>query len=104
MIFPNSYLSLLAQDRILERLRISPQDLLDLLNGGHGTKIGRSARTHLAHRLLWRHVYESLLVALQDVVDGTIRTFLSLEMNCVQSGPTIREEDSHGGTGGVSPC
>src|SRR3546814_4537056 len=66
MIFPKSYLSQHAQDRILERLRIRPQDLLDLLNGGHGKKIGRSARTHLAHRLLWSHVDESLLVAIQD--------------------------------------
>src|SRR3546814_1548465 len=80
MIFPKSYLSQHAQDRILERLRISPQDLLDLLNGGHGKKIGRSARTHLAHRLLWSHVDESLLVAIQDVVDGTILTVLTLAM------------------------
>src|SRR3546814_3780470 len=91
MIFPKSYLSQHAQDRILERLRISPQDLLDLLNGGHGKKIGRSARTHLAHRLLWSHVYESLLVAIQDVVDGTILTVLTLEMYCGKYGQKITD-------------
>src|SRR3546814_10376923 len=91
MIFPKSYLSQHAQDRILERLRISPQDLLDLLNGGHGKKIGRSARTHLAHRLLWSHVDESLLVAIQDVVDGTILTVLTLELYCGKYGKNITD-------------
>src|SRR3546814_9499054 len=52
---------------------------------------GRSARTHLAHRLLWSHVDESLLVAIQDVVDGTILTVLTLEMYCGKYGQNITD-------------
>jgi len=82
MSFPKSTLSAHATVRLSERFRISSADFLKLLNAGQGKKIGISSSTRLAHRLLWSHVDEQLLVAIQDVVNGTILTVLTIEMYC----------------------
>lgn len=80
MQLPRSHLSGHAVQRLQERFRITPEELLRLLNAGLGKTIGVSARTHLAHRLLWSHVDGCLLVAIQDVVTGTLLTVLTTEM------------------------
>src|SRR3546814_10489224 len=54
----------------------------------------RSTRTDtlLPYTTLFRsHVDESLLVAIQDVVDGTILTVLTLEMYCGKYGQNITD-------------
>lgn len=80
MEFPRSHLSDHALQRLQERFKITPDELLCLLNAGLGKKIGVSVRTHLVHRLLWSHVDRSLLVAIQDAITGTLLTVLTVEM------------------------
>jgi len=80
--FPRSKLSTHAVERLNERFNINSDEFLYLLNSGQGKKIGKSIQTHLAHRLLWSHKDEQLLVAIQDVVDGVVLTVLTLEMYC----------------------
>ena len=82
MRFSESNFSEHALVRLIERFRIAPQELIEILNAGHGKKIGVSAKTHLMHRLVWSPTDESLLVAIQDVVNGTILTVLTLDMYC----------------------
>lgn len=63
-----------------QRFKIAPEKLLILLNAGMGKKIGVSARTNLLHRLVWSDDDEVPLVAIQDVVNGTLLTVLTIEM------------------------
>lgn len=80
MSFPKSTLSLHATQRVAERFRISAEELLEVLNIGQGKRIGSTHGSHLVHRLLWSHVDKDLLVAIQDIRDGTVLTLLPLEM------------------------
>lgn len=80
MVFTRARLSEHARLRVRERFKITPDELLRLLNSGLGKKIGVSVRTHLVHRLLWSHVDRSLLVAIQDAITGTLLTVLTVEM------------------------
>lgn len=80
MKFGKSKLSHHAIERLSERFRISTEQLLEMLNTGHGIKIGTSVESHLVHRLLWSHVDEQLFVAIQNIIDGTVLTVLTLEM------------------------
>ena len=79
--FPRSILSDHAILRVRERFDITPEALLDLLNAGHGKRVGSTfGATHLAHRLLWSPVDTVLLVVIQNIIDGTILTTLPLWM------------------------
>lgn len=80
MEFPKSRLSTHAIERLSDRFRISAERILELLNTGQGKRIGTSSVSHLAHRLIWSPVDEQLLVAIQNVIDGTVLTFLTIEM------------------------
>lgn len=73
-------LTLHARQRIEERFRITPEELIDLLNAGLWKKIGISAVSSIAHRLLWSPKDELPLVAIQEVVTGTVLTVLTVEM------------------------
>ncbi|PIQ51131.1 MAG: hypothetical protein COW02_16380 [Comamonadaceae bacterium CG12_big_fil_rev_8_21_14_0_65_59_15] len=50
------------------------------MNAGLGKRIGASTESNLIHRLLWSPEDNNLLVAIQDVVSGTVLTVLTLEM------------------------
>jgi len=79
--FPPSVISSHARSRVLERFKIAPSELLELLNTGLGKRIGVSAaRSHLVHRLVWSHVDGEALIAIQDIVLGTVLTVLPVEM------------------------
>lgn len=78
--FPKATLTAHAAQRLAERFRITADELLLLLNTKHGRKIGRSRDPWIAHRLLWSHVDEALLLAIQDVADGGVVTVLTFEM------------------------
>lgn len=80
MRFSRASLSNHANERLVERFRISSEQFIELLNAGHGKKIGATGQTHLIHRLIWSQIDEQLLVAIQDVIDGTVLTVLTLEM------------------------
>jgi hypothetical protein len=91
MIFGKTNLSLHAKKRLSERFRISSERLLEILNMGHGIKIGASVESHLAHRLLWSPVDEQIFVAIQNVINGTILTVLTLEMYRRDYGSSVTE-------------
>lgn len=80
MPLPLAFLSKHATVRILERFRVSPDKLTALMNAGLGKRIGASTESNLIHRLLWSPEDNNLLVAIQDVVSGTVLTVLTLEM------------------------
>lgn len=80
MKFPPSHLSNHACQRLRERFKIEASELLRLLNSGLGKKIGVSAQTQLAHRLVWSPIDQAFLVAIQNVVDGAVLTVLTIEM------------------------
>jgi hypothetical protein len=80
MPLPPTFLSKHATVRTLERLRVSPEKLTALMNAGLGKRIGVSTESNLIHRLLWSPEDNNLLVAIQDVVSGTVLTVLTLEM------------------------
>jgi hypothetical protein len=50
------------------------------MKGDLGKRIGSSKDSKLIHRLLWSPDDSSLLVAIQDVVCGTVLTVLTLDM------------------------
>ena len=50
------------------------------MNAGLGKKIGVSTESRLFHRLLWSSEDACLLVAIQDIVTGTVVTVLTLDM------------------------
>jgi len=79
--FPPSVISSHARSRLLERFKITPSELLELLNAGLGKNIGVSQeRSHLVHRLVWSHVDGGSLIVIQDIVLGTVLTVLTVEM------------------------
>lgn len=78
--FPPASLSMHAEQRLSERFKITKESLLGLLNSGLGVRIGASKETHLIHRLLWSDTDNAPLVAIQDVVDGTLLTLLTADM------------------------
>lgn len=78
--FPVSQLTQHAEQRLAERFQITSSEFLGLLNSHQGKRIGISSRTHLMHRLLWSPADNELLVAIQDAVDGSVLTVLTLEM------------------------
>jgi hypothetical protein len=80
MKFPASRLSGHACQRLSERFKIEATELLRLLNAGLGKAIGYSEQTHLVHRLVWSHLDNQFLVAIQDVTDGTVLTVLRVDM------------------------
>ncbi|MBM4181389.1 MAG: hypothetical protein FJ209_07560 [Betaproteobacteria bacterium] len=80
MKFRASTLSGHAYKRLSERFKIEATELLRLLNAGLGKGIGISEQTHLVHRLVWSHLDEAFLVAIQDVTDGTVLTVLRVDM------------------------
>lgn len=59
---------------------MSPDKLTALMNAGLGKRIGASTESNLIHRLLWSPEDNNLLVAIQDVVSGTVLTVLTFEM------------------------
>lgn len=81
MPFPKATLSQHALDRLAERSALSPTRLLDLLNRQLGPKVGCSKkRSHLVHRLYWSPDDSAPFVVVQDVVNGTVLTVLTLDM------------------------
>lgn len=50
------------------------------MKDGLGKRIGVSSRSNLIHRLLWSPEDNCLLVAIQEVISGTVLTVLTLEM------------------------
>jgi hypothetical protein len=91
MKFPASRLSGHACQRLSERFCIEAHELLRLLNSGLGKVIGYSTPTHLVHRLVWSHVDTAFLVAIQDVVDGTVLTVLPLDIYRSKHGANLTE-------------
>jgi hypothetical protein len=69
-----------ATERTNERFEVSPEKLTALMNDGLGKRIGASTVSNLIHRLLWSPDDKCLLVAIQEVVSGTVLTVLTLEM------------------------
>ena len=63
-----------------ERFKVSPEELTALMNDGLGKRIGVSTASNRIHRLLWSPEDNCLLVAIQEVVSGTVLTVLTLEM------------------------
>lgn len=80
MPLPPTTLSVHATNRTLERFKVSPEKLTSLMNDGLGKRIGTSIASNLIHRLLWSPDDSDLLVAIQDVLCGTVLTVLPLEM------------------------
>lgn len=92
MKFPASRLSGHASQRLSERFSIEAHELLRLLNSGLGKVIGYSTPTHLVHRLVWSHLDGAFLVAIQDVVDGTVLTLLPLDLYRSKHGANLTEK------------
>ena len=80
MPLPPALFSKHATERANERFKASPEKLTALMNDGLGKRIGVSTESTRFHRLLWSPEDNSLLVAIQEVVSGTILTVLTLEM------------------------
>ena len=81
MIFPKTILTRHAADRLASRSSLSREALVEMLDQQLGHKIGCTAqRTHLAHRLFWSPADAAFLVAIQDVITGTVLTFLTERM------------------------
>lgn len=85
-------LSIHAEQRTRERLRISSEQLLDMLSRGQGKIIGTSVESQLAHRLLWSPVDEQFFVAILNVISGTVLTILTLNMYCRDYGDNVTEK------------
>jgi hypothetical protein len=77
---PTTVLSKHAADRIRERFRVQPEAIVALMNAGLGKRVGVSRETNVIHHLLWIPVDECMLVAIQEVVSGVVRTVLTLDM------------------------
>ena len=71
-----------AKERLSERLKITEEEILELLTiKGCGRRIGCSRKkTHLTHRLLWSEVDENHFILIQDVTNGAILTVLTIDM------------------------
>ncbi len=80
MPLPPALFSKHATERTNERFNVSPEKLTALMKDGLGKRIGASTASNLIHRLLWSPDDNCLLVAIQDVVSGTVLTVLTLEM------------------------
>ena len=80
MPLPPAKISKHATERTNERFKVSPERLAALMNDGLGKRIGTSTASNLIHRLLWSPEDNGLLVAIQEVVTGTVLTVLTLEM------------------------
>jgi hypothetical protein len=80
MPLPPATFSKHASERTTERFKVSPERLTALMNAGLGKRIGDSATSSRTHRLLWSPEDNCLLVAIQEVVSGTVITVLTLEM------------------------
>jgi hypothetical protein len=80
MPLPPAIFSRHAAARTMERFKVSPEKLTELMNAGLGKRVGTSKSTNLIHRLLWSLVDDCLLVAIQEVISGTVLTVLTLEM------------------------
>jgi hypothetical protein len=80
MPLPPAILSKHATERIIERFNVSPKKLTALMNDGLGKRIGASRASNLIHRLLWIPEDNCLLVAIQEIVSGTVLTVLTLDM------------------------
>lgn len=79
-LLPPAVLSRHATERIVERFKVTPESLILIMNSGLGKKIGVSKETNLIHRLLWSPSDASLLVAIQEIISGTVLTVLTLDM------------------------
>lgn len=80
MPLPPALLSRHATERVTERFNVAPEKLATLMNDGLGKRIGTSKASNLIHRLLWSPEDNCLLVAIQEVISGTVLTVLTLEM------------------------
>lgn len=80
MPLPPALFSKHATERANERFKASPAKLAALMKDGLGKRIGVSSRSNLIHRLLWSPEDNCLLVAIQEVISGTVLTVLTLEM------------------------
>lgn len=80
MSLPPAFFSKHATERTTERFKVAPEKLAGLMNEGLGKRIGLSKASNLIHRLLWSPADNDLLVAIQEVVSGTVLTVLPLEM------------------------
>ena len=80
MPLPPATFSKHATSRTNERFKASPERLATLMKDGLGKRIGSSTASNLIHRLLWSPEDSCLLVAIQEVVSGTVLTVLTLEM------------------------
>lgn len=77
----NSVFTSHAQERLSERFEISEEQLLEQLNVGRlGVKLGVSKETHLVHRLIWSEYDNNHIVIIQDVINGSILTVLTVDM------------------------
>jgi hypothetical protein len=80
MPLPPALFSKHATERTNERFKVSPEELTALMNDGLGKRIGASTSSNRIHRLLWSPEDNCLLVAIQEVVSGTVLTVLTLDM------------------------
>lgn len=80
MQLPPAVFSKHANERTVERFKISPKNLSALMKAGFGKKIGQSRHSNLIHRLLWSPEDECLLVVIQEVISGTVLTVLTTDM------------------------
>ena len=80
MPLPSALFSKHATERTAERFKVSPEKLTALMAAGLGKRIGASRASNLIHRLLWSPEDDCLLVAIQEVVSGTVLTVLTLDM------------------------
>ncbi len=80
MPLPPAVFSKHATERTTERFKVAADKLATLMNDGLGKRIGASKATNLIHRLLWSPEDNCLLVAIQEVVSGTVLTVLTLDM------------------------
>jgi hypothetical protein len=60
-----------------------------------GKKIGVSRETHLMHRLVWSYVGDAPLVAIQDVINGTVLPVLSVDMYRREYASNLTEKRLH---------
>lgn len=77
----NALLTTHAKARLAERSKMHEEELLDQLNNGNvGIKLGVSKETNLAHRLVWSEADNNHIVIIQDVINGSVLTVLTIEM------------------------
>jgi hypothetical protein len=81
MNFPKARLTAHASQRLAARSMLDEQTLIGMFNLQLGRKIGvTKCRSHLLHRLYWSPADQAHFVAIQDVMNGSILTILSMPL------------------------